>query len=70
MENISLRFAKKLRSLRKQYNITQEELAEAAGIDYKHIQDMEGKNPSAPTLTTLEKIAKAFKISISKLVEF
>ena len=54
MENINSRFAKRLRALRRKYKLTQEELAEAAEIDYKHLQDMEGRNPSAPTLTTLK----------------
>ena len=70
METINIRLAKRLKALRKKYNLTQEELAEAAGIDYKHLQDLESKNPSAPTLTTLEKLAKAFKTSVSELLDF
>ncbi len=70
MEDINIRFAKRLKALREKHKFTQEELAEAAGIDYKHVQDMEGKNPSAPTLTTLAKLAKAFKVSVSKLLDF
>jgi transcriptional regulator with XRE-family HTH domain len=70
MIDINTRFAKRLRELRISHKLTQERLAELAGIDYKHLQDMEGKCPSAPTLVTLEKLAKAFKISLSKLLDF
>lgn len=64
-----LKFGKKLRALRKKHGITQEALAETAGIDYKHLQKLESKTPSAATIDTLEKLAAAFKISISKLLD-
>jgi len=70
MENINVRFGKRLKELRKKYKLTQEELSDASGLDYKYIQRLEGKEPSSPTLTSLEKIAKAFKVSISKLLDF
>ena len=70
MESVNTRFAKRLKTLRKKHKITQEQLAEAAEIDYKHIQDLESKNPPAATLKTIEKIAKAFRISLSKLMDF
>ncbi|MCA9399982.1 MAG: helix-turn-helix transcriptional regulator [Candidatus Omnitrophica bacterium] len=68
--DIKLKLAKRLRELRKKHGMTQEELAEAAGVDYKHIQLLEGKNPSAAKIDTIEKIAKAFKISPSQLIKF
>lgn len=70
MENINIRFGKHLKDLRKKRKITQEELAELAGLEYKYIQRLEGKKPSSPTLNTLEKLARAFNISISKLLNF
>ena len=70
MENINIQFGKHLRKLRKKYKLTQEGLSEASGLDYKYIQRLEGKNPSSPTLNSLEKLAKAFKINLSKLLEF
>jgi len=70
MENIRLRIGKKLRKLRKKKGITQEGLANLAHIDYKYLQKIEGKNPPNIKIETLEKLAKAFNISLSKLVDF
>ena len=70
MENINTEFGKRLKDLRKKKKITQEELAELAELEYKYIQRLEGKKPSSPTLNTLEKLAKAFNITVSKLVNF
>lgn len=52
------------------HGFTQEKLAELSGVDYKHIQLLESTDPSSPTLDTLEKLAKAFAISTSKLIDF
>lgn len=65
-----VKLARKLRQLREQYGYTQQRLAELADIDYKHIQRLERKSPSNAKLETLEKLAKAFKIPLSKLVKF
>ncbi len=50
--------------------MTQEKLAEMADISYKNIQYLESKNPTCPSLITIEKLARAFKISPSKLLDF
>lgn len=70
MENINCRFGKHLKKLRKKKKLTQEELAYLANLEYKYIQRLEGKKPSSPTLNTLEKLAKAFNVTISKLLYF
>jgi transcriptional regulator with XRE-family HTH domain len=70
VENINIRFGKHLRNLRKKKKITQEEFAYLANLEYKYIQRLESKKPSSPTLNTLEKLAKAFNVTISKLVNF
>lgn len=70
MENTNIRFGNHLKSLRKKKKMTQEELASMADLEYKYIQRLEGKKPSSPTLNTLEKLAKAFNISVSKLLNF
>lgn len=67
---IRLKFASRLRQLRKKKKYTQEKLSELSGVDYKHIQLLEGKRPSAATLDTLQKLAKAFNTTISKLLDF
>lgn len=56
--------------MRDQHGYTQERLAEISGIDYKHIQLLESKHPPAIKIDTLEKLAKAFKITPSKLLDF
>ncbi|ADD67546.1 transcriptional regulator, XRE family [Denitrovibrio acetiphilus DSM 12809] len=68
MDNINLKFGKKLRQLRTERNMTQEELAEKSGIDYKYLQKLEGQSPSSPTLSTLEKLAVGLDITIIQLL--
>lgn len=68
--DIRVKFSKRLRQLRFKYNYTQQELSELADIEYKHIQRLESKKPCDIKLSTLEKLAKAFKISLSKLLKF
>ncbi len=67
---IQIKLAKRIRSLREEHGLTQERLAEISGVDYKHVQLLESKNPSIAKIDTIEKIAKAFKISPSKLIDF
>jgi transcriptional regulator with XRE-family HTH domain len=68
--DINKRFGLKLRELRAKKKLTQEKLADLAGIDYKYVQMLEGKTPPSPTLNSIEKIAKGLKIRISKLINF
>lgn len=67
--NIRLRIAERVKELRRKRGYTQEKLSEIAGIDYKYLQRIEGKSPPNIKLETLERLAKAFKISASKLLE-
>lgn len=68
-KNIRLRLAETLKKLRKRRGLTQEKLAELTGIDYKYIQRLEGKNPPAIKIDTVQRIANAFKVEPSKLLE-
>jgi len=68
MSDINQSFAKILKLLRTSKGLTQEELAELSGIDYKYLQKLESQNPSSPTLSTLEKLSIGLKISITDLV--
>lgn len=68
--DIVIKFSKKLRELRLENGLTQEKLAELSGISYKNIQYLESKDPTCPSLITLDKLSKAFKISLSKLLNF
>ena len=69
-KNIRLELGLKIRQLRKKYKYTQEKLSELAEVDYKHIQLLESRKPPAIKIDTLEKIAKTFNMSASKLLDF
>lgn len=68
-QNIRRKFGRRIYQLRIKKGWTQEELAEYADIAVRHIQRLEGKNPSPVKIDTIEKLAKAFKISCSKLLD-
>lgn len=68
-KDIRMNYSKRLRKLRKEHNYTQQKLAELANIEYKHIQRLESKKPCDVKLSTLGKIAKAFDISLSELLD-
>jgi len=68
--NIRRKLSQRIKKLRKRTGYTQEDLAEKAGLAYKHIQRLEGKSPNAAKIDTLDKLAKAFGISCSKLLDF
>ena len=69
-EDIRRRFAARLRELRNKAGYTQQQLAELADLDYKHVQQLESTQPPYPRLDTIQKLAKAFKITPSKLLDF
>ena len=64
-----LLLAKRLRQLRQQYRFTQQAVAEKARLDYKYYQSIEGKRPPNVTFDSLERLAKAFGISLSELLK-
>ena len=66
MEKIML--SANIKKLRKQYHLSQEELAKKAGITYSTLIKIESGLNKNPTLETLKKIASAFKIKIDELV--
>ena len=69
MDQITQNFAETLRKMRTDRNLTQEELAHRAGLDYKYLQKLEGQKPSSPTLSTLEKLANGLNISLVELIQ-
>ncbi|MCH5277144.1 MAG: helix-turn-helix transcriptional regulator [Desulfovibrionaceae bacterium] len=68
MDTITQNFTQALRKLRSDKKLTQEELAQRSGIDYKYLQKLEGQNPSSPTLSTLCKLAKGLGITLAELI--
>jgi transcriptional regulator with XRE-family HTH domain len=62
------RLAKKLKALRASREWSQEEAARRAGVSSRYFSRLESKRHD-PSLTTLAKIAKAFGLSVSQLLE-
>jgi DNA-binding XRE family transcriptional regulator len=69
MANIYEKFGLNVKKYRKTTGMTQEKLAEAAKVDPKSIISIENGTRN-PTLRTIYRLAKAFKISIGELVKF
>ncbi len=68
--NIRLKLGKRIKELRARCGYTQERLSEIADIDYKDLQKIEGKNPPALKIDTIEKLAKALKVKPTELLKF
>ncbi|MBI2878932.1 MAG: helix-turn-helix transcriptional regulator [Candidatus Rokubacteria bacterium] len=62
------RTAMKLRRLRNERDMSQQELAEKAGISREYLNRLEAARQD-PTLGTLEKLAKALKVKVTALLE-
>ena len=58
---------KRVRELREQKGMTQEEAARLSGFDYKYFQRIEYGERNL-SLTSLAKLAKAFKVTIAEIV--
>jgi len=69
MDRIVLKFSERLRKLRLKNHLTQLKLSELSGIEYRHIQLLESKTPCDIKISTLFKLAKAFNMSASKLID-
>lgn len=59
----------KIKKLRISLDLTQASLAEIAGIDYKYLQKIEGKDTPDLKLDTIQKLAKALKTTPAKLLD-
>jgi len=66
---ILLKLAKRIRQLRKIHKLSQEELAEKAGLHTTFIGNIERAEKN-PTITSLDKISKAFKMTLPELLNF
>jgi transcriptional regulator with XRE-family HTH domain len=68
MASLQQSFTARLRQLRAERKMSQEALAEKAGISRVYLARME-LGLHEPTLSMLEKLAKALKVTVGKLVE-
>ena len=60
--------AKNIKKLREKQNLTQEQLAQKAGITYSTLIKIESGANKNPTLETLQKLANVFGIGLDELV--
>lgn len=60
---------RRVQLMRREFNFTQQELAEQIDVSRQHIQRIE-RGDTNPTLSTLLALSKALNISLSELVDF
>ncbi|MBQ9399901.1 MAG: helix-turn-helix transcriptional regulator [Bacteroidales bacterium] len=66
---IDIQFGARIAELRKQLNISQEELAERCGVHRTYIGSIE-RGEKSPTLNTIEKFARGLNVSLLELFSF
>lgn len=67
--NLCISFGKKLSTLRNQKGVTQEQLAEGAGLSVDFLSLIE-RGQRAPSFKTLEQLSKALSIRVRDLFDF
>ena len=67
MNDLSIKFGKRIRQLRQSLNMSQEELAFKAGIGPAHLGQIE-RAEKKPTLETIGKIGGSIEYSIESVV--
>ena len=66
---INKKIANRLKELRIKKKFTQEMLAEKSDLPWRTVQKLEASNPVDSRISTLEKIAKGFGISLSEFLK-
>lgn len=67
-EKTRKRLGKKIQKLRKDVDITQEELADKLGISRTHMGHIE-QGRKSPSLELMERISRVLKVKLSELFE-
>ncbi len=63
------RLARAIRATRLSRNMSQEKLAEGAGVAPRHLQDLEGARSANPTFETLWRIARTLEVPLTTLLD-
>jgi transcriptional regulator with XRE-family HTH domain len=66
MEDVRVRFGKSIRKRRQEIGVSQEEFADMSSLDRTYIGGIQRGERNA-SLVNVEKIAKAFRISLAEL---
>ena len=69
MANLKVQFGARLKLLRAQRNMTQEQLADATGLTIESISNIE-RGIFGPRFDNLEKIVEALHLEVQRLFEF
>jgi len=69
MTQLRDQFARRLKALRVERELTQEDLAKMTDLSTSFISSLE-RGVDAPSFTTLDKIAKALGVSVKDLFDF
>ena len=69
MSNLRVQFGRRLKALRIEREMTQEDLADAADVSTVFISSIE-RGKYAPSFDSLEKLARALDVSVKDLFEF
>ena len=69
MSELRVQFGRRLRHLRRQKDLTQEQLAEAAGISVDMLSNIE-RGVNAPSFETLVKLAEVLGVEVETLFHF
>lgn len=69
MSELRRQFARRLKELRQQKGMTQEELAQATGLSISFIRSIE-QGIYAPSFESIEKIANALSVKVIDLFNF
>ena len=62
------RYGEKIKRIRRERDVSQEQLAEQASVDPKTIIEIEGGKRANPTLRTLNKISRALKVRLENFL--
>ena len=69
MSELRIQFGKRLRKLRRERDLTQDQLAEAAGISVDMLSNIE-RGVNAPSFETLAKLAIVLHVAVKTLFDF
>ena len=69
MDELKQKFGKRLRFVRRQKDLTQEQLAELVGLSVEFISNIE-RGINAPSFNTLEKLEQVLHTPVSEMFTF